>query len=304
MTFRVEVAADIAACVATVPIQEETWSGDVIVPPQLLLAIAHNGGFVALGYAEGDDRPAGFVAGFLGIHDHHFRHHSHMLAVRPEYRHTGLAVRLKEAQRDHCLDQGIETIGWTMDPLEARNARFNFAKLGTLTRTYHRDFYGAMPDKLNEGLPSDRIYIEWPIATDRADARLRGRDEVPTLEGAEREGVPYLLHADADRPMPGDPPAGESHLLLGIPCDFQDLKRRDRSLALEWRLAVRRALEPAFARGYAAVEFLRDASGERGAYLLFRQPPPGQRDAQPGGAGAEPLREEGGSSIRMGAQLP
>src|SRR5437899_1716855 len=59
--FRVAVAKDIAACALTVPMQEETWSGDVIVPPQLMLAVVHNGGFVALGYAEGDDRPAGFV---------------------------------------------------------------------------------------------------------------------------------------------------------------------------------------------------------------------------------------------------
>lgn len=276
MTFRIEVATDIAACAATVPLQEETWSGDVIVPPQLLLAIAHNGGFVALGYVEGDERPAGFVAGFLGIHDSLFRHHSHMLAVSPAYRHTGLAVRLKEAQRDHCLDQGLEVIGWTMDPLEARNARFNFAKLGAITRTYERDFYGAMPDKLNEGLPSDRVYIEWRIATDRADARLRGAEELPTLEGAEREGVRYLLRADGDRPVPGDPAGAESHLLVEIPQDFQALKHRDRALALEWRLALRSALEPAFKDGYAAVEFLRDAAAQRGAYLLFKRPaPPG-----------------------------
>ena len=274
MTFRIEVATDIAGCAATVPIQEQTWSGDVIVPPQLLLAIAHNGGFVALGYAEGEDRPAGFVAGFLGIHDSLFRHHSHMLAVRPAYRQTGLAVRLKEAQRDHCLDQGLEVIGWTMDPLEARNARFNFAKLGVITRTYDRDFYGPMPDKLNEGLPSDRVYIEWRIATDRADARLRGAEDLPTLEGAERDGVRYVLRADGDRPAPGDPAGGESHLLVEIPHDFQALKHRDRVLALEWRLALRAALEPAFKEGYAAVEFLRDASAGRGAYLLFKQPVP------------------------------
>jgi predicted GNAT superfamily acetyltransferase len=272
MAFRIEVARDIAACAATVPLQEETWSGDVVVPPQLLLAVTHNGGYVAVGYVEGDDRAAGFVFGFVGIFDHHFRHHSHMLAVRDAYRRSGLAVALKEAQRDHCLDQGIDTIGWTMDPLEARNARFNFAKLGAFARMYHRDFYGPMPDKLNEGLPSDRIYVEWRIATDHADRRLRGVDQIPSLESAESDGVPYLLRADTDRPADGVPPGGgESHLLLGIPADFQRLKARDRALAQEWRLAVRSALEPAFASGYALVEFLRAADG-RGAYLLVRTP--------------------------------
>ena len=282
MGFRIEVAHDIAGCAATVPIQEEVWSGDVLVPPQLLLAVAHNGGFVAVGYADGDERAAGFVFGFLGIRDYHFRHHSHMLAVREPYRGGGLAIALKEAQRDHCLDQGIEIVAWTMDPLEARNAHFNFGKLGAYTREYHRDFYGAMPDKLNAGLPSDRIYVEWPIGHDRTYQRLRGEDRAPALDAAEGEGVRYLLRADGDRPGEVAPPADETHLLLEIPPRFQDLKARDPELALAWRMAARAAFESAFAQGYAAVEFLRSQDG-RGAYLLVPQPrrgePPGTDDA-------------------------
>ena len=283
--FRIEVAHDIAGCAATVALQEEVWSGDVVVHPQLMLAIVHNGGFVALGYAPEDPKPAGFVFGFLGIYDYHFRHHSHMLAVRDPYRGSGLAQQLKEAQRDHCLDQGIEIVAWTMDPLEARNARFNFGKLGAYTRTYHRDFYGAMPDKLNQGLPSDRIYVEWPIGHDRTYKRLRGEDTPASLEDAEREGVAYLLRADGDRPGALAETMSASHLLVEIPRAFQELKARDKKLALEWRLAGRGAFERAFGEGYAAVEFLRAADG-RGAYLLVPQP-------SPGGAGAEPLRRAG-----------
>ena len=253
------------------PIQEEVWSGDVVVPPQLLLAVAHNGGYVGVGYADGDEHAAGFVFGFVGIYDYHFRHHSHMLAVREAYRGSGLAKALKEAQRDHCLDQGIEVIAWTMDPLEARNAVFNFTKLGAFTREYHRDFYGPMPDKLNEGLPSDRIYVEWPIGHDRTDKRLKGEDRPPSLEEAEREGIAYTLRADGERPGRVTPAGDETHLLLEIPAHFQELKARDAKTALAWRLAVREAIEPAFARGYAAVEFLRAANG-RGAYLLVPQP--------------------------------
>ncbi len=271
MAFRIEVARDIAGCAATVPIQEEVWSGDVAVPPQLMLAVAHNGGFVALGYADGDEAAAGFVFGFLGIRDYHFRHHSHMLAVREPYRGAGLATALKEAQRDHCLDQGIEIVGWTMDPLEARNAAFNFAKLGAYAREYDRDFYGAMPDKLNAGLPSDRIYVEWPIGHDRTYKRLRGEDRAPSLDDAEREGIRYVLRAEGDRPGTVAPAGDETHLLLEIPAGFQELKARDAALAAAWRMAAREAFESAFSRGYAAVEFLRSAGG-RGAYLLVPQP--------------------------------
>ena len=277
MSFRVEVAADIAACALTVPLQEEVWSGDVTVPPQLMLAVVHNGGFVALGYIDGDERPAGFVFGFLGIYDYHFRHHSHMLAVRSEHRGTRLAIALKEAQRDHCLDQGIEIMAWTMDPLEALNARFNFGKLGTYAREYHRDFYGAMPDKLNAGLPSDRFYVEWPIGMDRTYKRLRGEDRASSLDDADAEGIRYLLRAEGTRPALADPPANDSHLLVEIPADIQGIKRQDRALALEWRMAARGAFESAFAQGYAAVEFLRGQNG-RGAYLLVPQPRRGSEE--------------------------
>ena len=272
MDIRIQVAHDIAACEAAAAIQAEVWSGDVVVPPQLMLAVAHNGGLTALAYADDDDRAAGFVFGFLGIFDYHFRHHSHMLAVREPYRRSGIAVRLKEAQRDHCLDQGIDTIAWTMDPLEARNARFNFARLGAFARTYHRDFYGLMPDKLNEGMPSDRLYVEWRIATDRADKRLRGAERLAPLDDAERDGVRYVLRADGDRPGAADVPRDDTHLLIGVPTDIQAIKARDRALALEWRTAARSAFEAAFTAGYAAVEMLYSTDGSRAAYVLVKQP--------------------------------
>ena len=128
-----------------------------------------------------------------------------------------------------------------------------------------------MPDKLNQGLPSDRIYVEWPIGHDRTYKRLRGEDTPASLEDAEREGVAYLLRADHDHPRAVAATQSSSHLLVEIPHAFQELKARDPKLALEWRLAGRDAFERAFGEGYAAVEFLRAADG-RGAYLLVPQP--------------------------------
>lgn len=275
MAHRIEAVHDIAGCERTVPIQHDVWGTNVAVPAQLMLAVANNGGFVALGYAGDDERPAGFVFGFVGIYDYHFRHHSHMLAVRQQHRGSGLAVALKEAQRDHCLDQGIEVVAWTMDPLESLNAHFNCTKLGAYMREYHRDYYGAMPDRLNAGLPSDRLYVEWPIGHDRTYKRLRGEDPPPSLEQAEAEGIRSLLRVERGRPVGLREPSGESHLLLEIPGDFQAVRRTDTALALAWRHAARAAFEAALAAGYAAVEFLRAADG-RGAYLLVPQPVRGE----------------------------
>lgn len=265
-SFRIEVAHDIAGCSETVAIQEEVWGGDVIVPPQLLLAAAHSGGFVAIGRVDGDDRAAGFVFGFLGLDGQQLRHHSHMLAIRAPHRGSGLALALKQAQRAHCLAQGVGSMGWTMDPLVALNAHFNFAKLRAQAREYRRDFYGEMPDKLNAGLPSDRLAVEWLLRDDRSGLSERGEQARLTLEQIDREAPRYLLRQKDGRPSGLADPAGQERLLLEIPMDFQELRARDQSLALEWRLAARAAFESAFAAGYAAVDFLRGAG--RGAYLL------------------------------------
>jgi len=271
-SLRITVAYDIVTCSETVAIQQEVWGGDVIVPPQLLLAAAHSGGFVAIGHIDGDDRAAGFVFGFLGLDGRQLRHHSHMLAIRPEHRGSGLALALKQAQRAHCLAQGVGVMGWTMDPLVSLNAHFNFAKLRAQAREYRRDFYGAMPDKLNAGLPSDRLAIEWRLHDDGAGRGTRGERAAPTLEQADREAPRYLLRAKDGRPGRLTDPDGQERLLLEIPTDFQEWRARDRALALEWRLAARTAFETAFAAGYATVGFLRGAG--RGAYLLG----PGQLD--------------------------
>ena len=268
MEFRVEVGRDLAACDAAVALQREVWGDPVVVPSNLLLASVHVGAFLALAYV--DDKPVGFVYSFYGVRDWRFVHHSHMLAVLPEHRGTAIARALKSAQRDHCLERGLELVTWTMDPLESRNARFNMAKLGAFAAEYREDFYGEMPDKLNAGLPSDRFVIEWPIATDRVARRLADKDPIPSLAEAEREAA-FLLASDGERPGAERELAGQSHLLVASPWDFQAIKAGDKALARAWREAHRRTLGAALRAGYAAVEYLVD--GSRGAYLLVKRPP-------------------------------
>lgn len=281
--FRIEAGHDLAACEAAVAIQREVWGDAVVVPSNLLLATVHVGGFLALARA-GEDA-AGFVFSFYGVRGWRFVHHSHMLAVLPPYRGSEMARALKAAQRDHCLEHGLELVTWTMDPCESRNARFNMAKLGAFADEYHEDFYGEMPDKLNLGLPSDRFLVEWPIANDRVARRLNDQDPIPSLADAERE-VPYLLAADGDVPRAPAALADESHYLVAAPWDFQALKARDPALARRWREAHRRSLGLALRSGYAAVEYLIDPPrsapsgppgapdrGTRGAYLLVKRPP-------------------------------
>lgn len=267
MDYRLEARSDLAACDQAVEIQKSVWGEAVTVPTNMLFASTHVGAFLALAYAG--DAAAGFVYSFYGVRQWRFVHHSHMLAVLPPYRGTEMARDLKAAQRDYCLEQGLEVVTWTMDPLESRNARFNMAKLGAYAAEYLENHYGEMPDKLNAGLPSDRFMIEWPISTDHVARRLGDKDAIPSLADVEKD-IPTLLASDGERPG-AEGALGESHLLVGVPWDFQSTKQRDPALARAWRDAHRRTLGAALREGYAAVEYLTE--GARGAYLLVKRPP-------------------------------
>jgi predicted GNAT superfamily acetyltransferase len=137
-----------------------------------------------------------------GVRNGHAYLHSHHLAVLPEWRNARVGQRLKLAQRDDAIVRGIELMEWTFDPLEIKNSYLNFAKLGAITRRYRRDFYGSSDSPLHGGLPTDRIFAEWWLNSDRVRRTLAG--EATHIEVEERIEVPAEISAwkagDEDRP--------------------------------------------------------------------------------------------------------
>ena len=113
--------------------------------------------------------------------------HSHMLAVRPEYRKQGIGRRLKLFQREEALSRGIHRMEWTFDPLEIKNASLNIARLGAIARRYEPNLYGVSSSRLQGALPTDRLYAEWWMDSDRVDPIVGGKPAVP--------------HADSSRPF-------------------------------------------------------------------------------------------------------
>jgi predicted GNAT superfamily acetyltransferase len=101
--------------------------------------------------------------------------HSHMLAVRPEFRNAGVGRRLKLAQRDDALARGMRLMEWTFDPLEIKNSFFNIEKLGAVTRTYTRNFYGVSSARIQGGRPTDRLHAEWWLESERVTEAVAGR---------------------------------------------------------------------------------------------------------------------------------
>ncbi len=257
-------------------LQRQVWDLDdvEVVPDHLLMTAQKNGGLVLGAFDAWPGRESeqlvGFVFGFAGLSpDGRLKHCSHMAGVAPTYQNQSLGHRLKLAQREHVLAQGIDLITWTFDPLESRNASLNFHKLGATCQTYLRDLYGSMRDTLNADLPSDRFQVEWHIASDHVTDRLRGDHSRLSLSMLRTDDVPLL-----NRPLPGDPPRPPQtslpiqgdRLLIQIPAYFQAIKASDMELARAWRLHTRVLFEAAFAGGYVVTDLLFEE--RQSSYLL------------------------------------
>lgn len=209
---------------------------DLVWPPleggtqlgtNLLKAFVHSGGYVSVAY-DGDT-PVGATIGITGRHQRdgqwHSHIHSHMAAVLEGYRDRSIGTAMKLHQRAWSLDQGIDTVVWTFDPLVRRNLMLNVLKLGVDVRGYEPNFYGEMNDGINSGDYTDRVFAWWELESERALIAARG-DSVPIV-----------------------PTAGE-HRVVELPSDIVALRGSDPAAALEWRLRVRDELMSAFAAGW------------------------------------------------------
>jgi predicted GNAT superfamily acetyltransferase len=162
--------------VEAVKLQKAIWGFDEVdlLPVRLFVTASKIGGH-SFGAYDGD-RMVGFCIAIPGIKAGAKSYlHSHMLGVMKEYRDAGLGRKMKLAQRDDAIRQGIDLIEWTFDPLEIKNAYFNIERLGAIVRRFVLNQYGTTSSPLNAGLPTDRCTAEWWLDSDRVKAILDGR---------------------------------------------------------------------------------------------------------------------------------
>jgi predicted GNAT superfamily acetyltransferase len=156
-------------------LQQAIWGfADIdLLPVRFLVVVSKVGGHV-FGAFDGD-MMVGFCFAIPGIKPGGRPYlHSHMLGVLPAYHNAGIGRSLKLQQREEALARGIELIEWTFDPLELKNAFLNIERLGAIVRRYHENQYGITFSPLHGGLPTDRCYAEWWIASPRVKALLSG----------------------------------------------------------------------------------------------------------------------------------
>jgi predicted GNAT superfamily acetyltransferase len=221
-----------------------------------ILVAVHSTGGEVLGAFDGEQL-VGFVSGWGGYVDGRARLVSDLMAVESGYR-GGIGFALKGLQAIIAFQAGFEEIVWTVDPLRAANARLNLERLGAHSGKYLRNLYGEhFAEGLYGGLPSDRLFLTWPLRSARVRSRLLGRYQ-PLAPGALAALPEY------------DSGTSESRVRLAIPGDFDGLLSSDPALAREWRYRLRDNLEAAFASGYVITGFAGRRGEPYGYYVLER----------------------------------
>jgi predicted GNAT superfamily acetyltransferase len=172
--IHIRKCANITELEACVALQKEVWNfSDMDLVPLRMFVVADKVGGQVLGAFHGD-KMIGFAMAVPGTRGGHAYLHSHMLAVRADFRNSGIGRRLKLAQRDDALARGIALMEWTFDPLEIKNAWLNIVRLGAIARRYNINQYGITSSPLQGGLPSDRLVAEWWLDSRRVHTALAG----------------------------------------------------------------------------------------------------------------------------------
>jgi predicted GNAT superfamily acetyltransferase len=266
---RARSIADYRACQEA---QKRAWGiieDGYLIPVATMVGANLHGGLVLGAFLPGGEAVAMSFA-FLGRIAGRLCLYSQLTGVIPERQSRGLGLEIKLFQRQIARAEGIERIAWAFDPLQAGNAHFNLSRLGAHATRYVENMYGERTDRLNAGVPSDRLIAEWNVAAAPPPAPLSFDtvSELPRMIEL-KESPRHALIPVAVRTISR---SAEPRLLLEIPIDIVALRSEDPALAQTWRSLVAQAFEQAFEKSYRAVHFVRDHSSvlPRGFYLLER----------------------------------
>lgn len=256
-------------------LQHAIWGYDKPYPARLLFVIAETGGQVLGAFWQGRIVGFSFMLYARGQHGEGPYLHSQLVGVLPEYRDKQVGFLIKTAQRQYALDLGIDTIAWTFDPLQGRNAYFNIQKLGTIIRRYHPNYYGQLDSTFTRAIASDRCVAEWLVRTRRVEARIAARE--PSLTLAEVLRPPYMSITHVEHSSSGTLRLVDSRLglegerlVVEVPADFQPIMA-DMRLAEEWRAKTRDIFVHYLnERGYVMTDYVSGMEGgrRRNLYVL------------------------------------
>jgi predicted GNAT superfamily acetyltransferase len=195
---------------------------------------------------------------------------SHVFGVSPEARNRGVGSSLREAERRHAQEAGIDIVRAWVDPLRSHESYLLWNKIGAIGTTYERNVFGELSDKANRGLATDRVHVEWWLRSPRTLALLdEGRPAshvrvklhevvVATRTKATSSGRRVLVDVKLE--------PGAAKVLVEIPVDVDLLRDEDPSEARRWRVGTRELFEQLLGTGYLLVGLVHE--GGRSFQLL------------------------------------
>lgn len=276
---------DITEYEALQQVQRKVWGfgpDDTVLHLPLMVAIQKSGGLVLGAFeqdAEATEQLVGFALGFIGRDEQtgKFFHYSQIAAALAEYQSQGIGLALKAAQRREVLQQGFDLIRWAFDPLEARNAYFNIAKLGGVCRKYIQNMYGPGRSELFGQLETDRLLVDWELTSGRVQQRLTLAEQGAKAGGPLADyrtavsvneiewlapNIPAVISTDLSQLEP--------RLKLEIPHQNKLVQKHALALAEDWRNQTRHLFAHYLAAGYYVADFftLAEGSNTRAFYLL------------------------------------
>lgn len=223
---------------------------------ETLRALSKAGSYV--GGAFDHDELVGACFGFFAAPNQRALH-SHIAGVSQRMRGRSVGFALKVHQRAWALEEGLDEISWTFDPLISRNAHFNLVKLAATPTSYHRNFYGQMADALNGADDTDRMLVTWYVRDPRVAAACHGEP----APASEHDGAPLLSVGEDLGPLRHSTHA--RIVRVALPRDIESLRLTEPARASAWRLALRETLGSSLEGGGHVLSFDRS-----GAYTIDR----------------------------------
>ncbi|MCA9858180.1 MAG: hypothetical protein KC438_00590 [Thermomicrobiales bacterium] len=224
-----------------VQLQQEVWGfpPEESVPVNILSIIEDTGASLLVAYQMDQGfNGEGWLGFAFGIGTRHGPLYSHMLGVRSEYRGgIDLGWYLKVLQGYLALEEGFESMTWTVDPMRGANARLNLEKLASKAVNLTIDKYGVMRSTLYGNVPTDRFTNVWDMRSATVHERLHrvlDRTYQP-LRPVELVMLPEAT-VESVQELRKDLP---EQLIYRVPADVDQLMNHDPERAIEWRKEMR-----------------------------------------------------------------
>jgi chorismate synthase len=245
-----------------------------IVPLHMLRVFSEGGGLIMNAYDK-TRRPVGTSISFPLNHMGRPILYSHMTGVVRDFQNRGVGLALKLEQRKFAIEQGLDLICWTYDPLRSQNNWFNLNKLGVVATAYYVNYYGDLAVKMYRGLESDRFLAEWWVKSPHVKKRLRSLVKATQKHSEQPMIVNATAMRDGIRCPVGRPnlSARERTILVEIPANIEQLPDTVRSTLQRWRTETRRLFVRYFKSGYVAKETVIDESADRRSFVKLERGP-------------------------------